>query len=40
VRLMVRTIRGGLAGTDGASGDSGDDSPDDAPEDKPLSFAY
>jgi cytochrome d ubiquinol oxidase subunit I len=36
-KLMFRTIRGGLAGTDAVAGD---DSPDDAPEDKPLSFAY
>ncbi|TCC61892.1 cytochrome ubiquinol oxidase subunit I [Kribbella pittospori] len=36
-KLMLRTIRGGLAGTDGPA-----PSPDDAPDDaaKPLSFAY
>jgi cytochrome d ubiquinol oxidase subunit I len=39
VKLMFRTIRGGLAGTDGPTGtDSPDDSTDEA--EKPLSFAY
>ncbi|TCC44521.1 cytochrome ubiquinol oxidase subunit I [Kribbella capetownensis] len=37
-KLMLRTIRGGLAGTDGPAPDSPDDAPDDAA--KPLSFAY
>jgi cytochrome bd ubiquinol oxidase subunit I len=37
-KLLLRTIRGGLAGTDGPAPESPDDAPDDAA--KPLSFAY
>nr|WP_167208524.1 cytochrome ubiquinol oxidase subunit I [Kribbella shirazensis] len=39
-KLLLRTIRGGLAGTDGPA-ESPDESPDkDGTADKPLSFAY
>ncbi|WP_328326360.1 cytochrome ubiquinol oxidase subunit I [Kribbella sp. NBC_00382] len=38
VKLMLKSIRAGLAGTSPAPGDPPGDSPDDA--DKPLSFAY
>ena len=38
VKLMLRTVRGGLAGTDGPVEPSLDDPKDDA--NKPLSFAY
>ncbi|MDX6283226.1 MAG: cytochrome bd ubiquinol oxidase subunit [Kribbellaceae bacterium] len=38
VKLMLKSIRAGLAGTSPSPGDPPDDSPDDAA--KPLSFAY
>ncbi|WP_433160092.1 cytochrome ubiquinol oxidase subunit I [Kribbella sp. CA-247076] len=38
LKLMLRTIRGGLAGTDPKTGP--DDAPDDSSDRKPLSFAY
>jgi cytochrome d ubiquinol oxidase subunit I len=38
VKLMLKSIRAGLAGASPLPGDPPDDAPDDA--DKPLSFAY